>query len=212
MTTVSHVKSRPAAVPEQRGFIDEYGNWVALKDPWTAAFLAWLIPGLGHWYQGRRAKAILFFVCIMGLFVYGCYLGSRRDLGYARVVYVSFRQGDMRLYYLCQLGVGIPAMPALVQSARMRQGKSPLWNHFMAPPRLGTDDGEPPTLSRLCYEFHSYFDLGSLYTAIAGLLNLLVVFDAFSGPIFPESPGHKKEKSESQEESGTTTEESAAKR
>jgi len=199
-------------MPEQRGFIDENGNWVVLKDPWTAAFLAWLIPGLGHWYQGRREKAILFFVCVMGLFIYGCYLGSRRDLGYARVVYVSFRQGDMRLYYLCQLGVGVPAMPALVQSARIRQGKAPLWNHFMAPPRLGTDDGDPPTLSRLCYELHSYFDLGSLYTAIAGLLNLLVVFDAFSGPIFPEPPKHKKEKLESQAESVTAAEESTAKR
>jgi|YNPNPStandDraft_1061719.scaffolds.fasta_scaffold45188_3 hypothetical protein len=205
MVTASHLKSRSLQATEQPGFFDEYGNWVVLKDPWTAAFLAWLIPGLGHWYQARRAKAILFFVCIMGLFVYGCYLGSRKDLGYARVVYASFRQGDMRLYYLCQIGVGLPAMPALVQSARVRQGKTPLWNHFMAPPRLGTDDGNPPTLSRLCYELHSYFDLGSLYTAIAGLLNLLVVFDAFSGPIFPEPSGGSGEKAKRQEESADTT-------
>lgn len=199
MTTASYHKSRPLQTSETRGFFDEEGNWVVLKDPWTAAFLAWLLPGLGHWYQARRAKAILFFVCIMGLFIYGCYLGSRKDLGYARVVYASFRQGDMRLYYLCQIGVGLPAMPALVQSARVRQGKTPLWNHFMAPPRLGTDDGDPPTLSRLCYELHSYFDLGSLYTAIAGLLNLLVVFDAFSGPIFPESSERRQEKGKPQE-------------
>ena len=49
---------------------------IDLKDPALAALLAWLIPGLGHWYQGRRAKAVLFFVCIMGLFAYR--LVSRR--------------------------------------------------------------------------------------------------------------------------------------
>jgi len=211
MKTVSQTKSRPTVSVEQRGFTDEYGNWVALKDPWTAAFLAWLLPGLGHWYQGRWAKAILFFVCITGLFVYGCYLGSRHDLGYARVVYASFRPGDMRLYYLCQVGVGLPALPALVQSARVRQGKAPLWNYFMAPPRLGTDDGDPPTLSRLCYELHSYFDLGSLYTAIAGLLNLLVVFDAFSGPIFPETSARREEKAELRNESSDAVPETTAK-
>ena len=37
---------------------------VELKDPMIAALLAWLIPGMGHFYQGRFAKAILFFVCI----------------------------------------------------------------------------------------------------------------------------------------------------
>ncbi|ASV73388.1 hypothetical protein THTE_0786 [Thermogutta terrifontis] len=179
------------AVQRSPGFLDEEGRWVTLKDPWIAAFLAWLLPGLGHWYQGRQAKAILFFVCIMGLFIYGCYLGGNRELGYARVVYASFRPGDMRLYYLCQIGVGLPAMPALIQAARVRQNKPPLWNNFMAPPRLGTDDGNPPTLSRICYELHAYFDLGSLYTAIAGLLNILVIFDAFGGPLFPEPSARK---------------------
>ena len=58
-----------------------------LKDPVLAATLAWLIPGLGHWYQGRRSKALLFFVCILGTFVFGLYLGE------GRVVYASMRPG-----------------------------------------------------------------------------------------------------------------------
>ena len=49
---------------------------IDLKDPALAALLAWLVPGLGHWYQGRRAKAVLYFICIMGLFAYGVYLSS----------------------------------------------------------------------------------------------------------------------------------------
>ncbi|MGQ9605799.1 MAG: DUF6677 family protein [Thermogutta sp.] len=167
-------------------FVDETGRTISLKDPWTAALLAWLLPGLGHWYQGRREKAVLFLTCILGTFLYGCYLGGNSELGYARVVYYSFRPGDTRLYYLCQVGVGFPALPAIVQAMRVRQGKPALWNNFMAPPRLGSDDRDPPTLDRLNYELHSYFDLGSLYTAVAGLLNILVIFDAWGGPVFPE--------------------------
>ena len=44
---------------------------IDLKDPRLAAFLAWLVPGLGHFYQGRTAKGVLFFVCILGTFLYG---------------------------------------------------------------------------------------------------------------------------------------------
>ena len=31
---------------------------VPLKNPAKAAFLAWLVPGLGHFYQGRTGKGI----------------------------------------------------------------------------------------------------------------------------------------------------------
>lgn len=70
---------------------------IDLKEPGLAAFLAWLVPGLGHWYQGRTAKAILYFVCIMGLFGYGVYLSSSNEkcrdstgtIGYGRAVYFS---------------------------------------------------------------------------------------------------------------------------
>src|SRR3954470_19925530 len=57
---------------------------IHLKDPAFAAFLAWLIPGLGHLYQGRYHKAAIFFICIMGTFIYGLYLGD------GRVVYASW--------------------------------------------------------------------------------------------------------------------------
>ncbi|RMG02672.1 MAG: hypothetical protein D6741_03380 [Planctomycetota bacterium] len=174
--------------------MDELGRTVSLRDPVTAAVLAWLVPGLGHLYQGRKHKALLYSVCILGTFFYGCYLGSSRNVGYARVVYASFRPGDSRMAYLCQLGAGLPAMPALIQSMRVRQGKSPLFFFFMAPPRLGSDNGDPPTLNRIHKELHAYFELGSLYTMTAGLLNILVVFDAFLGPAFPPTEDEQSRK------------------
>ena len=42
----------------------------------TAAFLSYLVPGLGQIYQGRIGKGILFFVCVYTLFFYGMYLGQ----------------------------------------------------------------------------------------------------------------------------------------
>ncbi len=29
-------------------------------NPWVAAVVAWLVPGAGHWYLGRRGRALAF--------------------------------------------------------------------------------------------------------------------------------------------------------
>jgi TM2 domain-containing membrane protein YozV len=152
-----------------------------LKDPALAALLAWLVPGLGHIYQGRTAKGILFFVCLMTTFAYGCYLGGSPTVGWGRVVYVAWRDDDTRLAYLCQVGIGLPALPAIVQASLAKKGKEPRWNGFMAPP-------QPEGL-------RSYFDLGTAYTMIAGLLNILAVYDAWGGPVFME-PAKKEDEDE----------------
>src|ERR1700754_3289915 len=85
---------------------------IDLKDPRLAAFLAWLIPGAGHIYQGRTGKGILFFVCIVGTFFYGMYIGGGHVV-YASTADVFSRQFLDRWQYVCQLGVGLPALPAL---------------------------------------------------------------------------------------------------
>lgn len=174
-----------------------------LKDPGLAAFLAWLIPGLGHFYQGRLAKAVLFFVCIMGTFTYGLYLGSGPDVGKARVVYWEWKPQDKRLYYFCQVGIGLPALPAIVQSIRVKNGNEP-FGTFMAPPRIAGDRDPNPnrlTLSDLHRHLGRFFELGTIYTSIAGLLNLLAIFDAFAGPVAPESNKKGKEEKETEGQS-----------
>lgn len=171
-----------------------------LKDPGLAAFLAWLLPGLGHFYQGRFAKGVLFFVCIMGTFSYGLYLGSSSDVGLARVVYWSWKPQDKRLYYFCQVGVGLPALPAIVQSVRVKNGNAP-FGTFMAPPQISGDSGPNSnrlTLSDLNRRLGRFFELGTIYTSIAGLLNLLAIFDAFAGPVAPDEG--KKEEAEDEDE------------
>ncbi len=167
-----------------------------LKDPWLAALLAWLIPGLGHWYQGRRHKALIFSICILSTFFYGLYLGE------GRVVYASWRPGDQRLPYLCQVVTGIPALPAIVQARRfptnesrrdplrrMLDGQSRWSDWFMTPPFVygpneprGADN--PDELDALHRRLPRFFELGTVYTMIAGLLNLLAIFDAWGGPAY----------------------------
>jgi hypothetical protein len=39
-----------------------------------------------------------------------------------------------------------------------------------------------------------FFEIGTLYTMLAGMLNALVIYDAFSGPMHPAPRDEKKEK------------------
>ena len=169
---------------------------VDLKRPWLAAILAWAIPGLGHIYQGRTGKGLLFFICILGTFAYGMYLGG------GKVVYAAVPwEQQYRWQYFCQLGVGLPAAPMLVQRERMLNNKPLLWDGFMAPPRNGptpwTDYSgkpgvQPNELAMWTVKWHPFFEMGTVYTVIAGLLNVLVICDAAAGPLIIK-PQEKKD-------------------
>jgi hypothetical protein len=176
---------------------------VDLKDPVLAGFLAWLIPGAGHMYQGRHAKGLLFFVCILGTFIYGMFLGR------GQCVYAQWEPASMRRYsYLCQLGAGLPALPALVGAMRSSQEKATLpflsepWympprpvdprDNTPLPPRSENYRGEKTELDVWYEKYSRGFELGTVFTMIAGLLNILAVFDALSGPAASAS-GRKEE-------------------
>jgi hypothetical protein len=178
---------------------------IDLKDPRLAAFLAWLVPGLGHIYQGRTGKGVLFFVCIVGTFFYGMYIGSGRVVYASTANVFSWKFFNDRWQYACQAGVGLPALPAIVQRARMRNNEAPLsfpivGEDFMRPPRETPPDGEPgfisvdqsdpsrkvispDELAKWNYDLGENFEIGTVFTVIAGLLNVLVIFDAYGGPL-----------------------------
>lgn len=202
---MSRAKSQKAGRPatEMTGqhvvVIPEEGIEIDLKHPWLAAVLAWLIPGLGHLYQGRTSKGLLFMVCVLGTFLYGFYLG-----GY-KVVYASPPgQQPYRWQYWCQLPAGVVTLPAAVQRRRVAQGKQPILGNLMAPPTssVGTTSTDysgnevvhPDELSKWQHDHPFMFDLGTVYTMIAGLLNVLVIYDAAAGPfvMLPDPKGKKK--------------------
>lgn len=265
---------------------------VPLRDPKFAAILAFLMPGLGHFYQRRYFKALLYSVCILGTF----FTGMR--IGHGQVVYFNWQPSENRTYaYLCQFWVGVPAVPAIVQS-QFREPKSfspnyvphhfqdafvgtllksgeadgeisgtidlqpqqpddphrwsgkltgtlatpqgpvriegqvmpgsleppikassrrklsggifeghvegkpeqaisgqlegsiprPLWDWYEVPlqeTRVNNDAfGDQSELDRAHYELGSRFELGVVFTMIAGLLNILAIYDALEGPAY----------------------------
>ena len=159
---------------------------IDLRNPYMAGFLAWLLPGLGHYYQRRYHKALIFFLCITPMFVAGCALASGPEVGIARNVYWSWRwkAGDMRLWWLTQAPLGIVAIPSAVQAWQINSGQPPLIpGRLMAPPQLYPTDrsGVPPVLDELRRKLPHY-ELGNYLVVIAGLMNLLVIFDAVDGP------------------------------
>lgn len=178
------------------------GQVVDLRNRYLAAFLAWLVPGAGHWYQGRKTKAMIFFVCIMSAWILGFALGG------GHVVYASWQPGDKRWHYLLQVGVGAVALPALVEGDRMRRATvngqtrkdyQPLLGGFMAPPFRPVREAEADEVSAWYARRGAGYEMGTWYTVIAGLLNILVIYDAFGGPLAIPISGRKRDEEDGEE-------------
>lgn len=161
------------------------GEALDLRSRHLAAFLAWLIPGAGHYYQRRYFKSAIFSICIFSSFVLGMFMSG------GRCVYASWNETEKRWQYVLQAGVGLPAMPAAIQAWRARNNEPPLVsNSFMTGPKSTVD------LDNWNERTASGFDMGTLYTMVAGLLNVLVVFDAWAGPLPPPTPKKRQRESD----------------
>jgi hypothetical protein len=149
-----------------------------------AGLLSYLVPGLGQIVQGRIGKGLLFMVCLYFLFFYGEYLGNWRNVyiteGLQQQVPGRGRLLEAvadRARFFAQFWIGIAAWPALVQHFTenpMDQEHPYLGNYQRRPnerelnTELRNSDKSP--------------DLGWMYTVIAGVLNILVIYDALAGP------------------------------
>ena len=172
------------------------GQYIDLKNRSLAAFLAWLIPGAGHFYQGRNTKGALYLVCIMSAWILGFALGE------GRVVYASLEPGDRRWHFFLQAGVGAAAIPAMIQGNHMRKhtdfGRTrpdyePYWGGFMAPPIRPVIESEADEVSAWYARRGAGYEMGTWYTVIAGLLNILVIYDAYGGPLAIPISGKRKD-------------------
>ena len=171
------------------------GEVVDLRNRSLAALLAWLVPGAGHAYQGRRTKAATFAVCILSLWVFGFAIGGQH------VAYASWVPGDRRWHYALQLGAGVVSMPALIQGRRMNRytddrgvtvpGYRPLWGGFMAPPHRPVAEDQADEVAAWYAIKGAGYEMGTWYTVIAGLLNILVIYDAYGGPLSTSISGKR---------------------
>ncbi|TWU06680.1 hypothetical protein CA54_50790 [Symmachiella macrocystis] len=269
---------------------------IQLRDPRVAAILAFLVPGLGHFYQRRTFKGVLYSVCILGTFFTGMYLSDWT------VVYINWGKKDRIIPQACQVWNGLAFLPAVIQARRVdkiadpRILNEPAAGHFSGKlsdvtssveldghiagelqiepvgtgfgrgysgkfigvfagkhPIQGTVDGgsidpkiapfrerrltfdlkgtvdfdgqdlefnglasggmqrsiadwyaaplhddsriySPTDLETANNELGRYFELGTLYTMIAGLLNVLAIYDAYEGPAYGDGEDDDEEK------------------
>lgn len=82
------------------------GSAIVLPAP-VAAFCAWMLPGLGHWLIGQRARGAIFFVVITVTFWGGIAVGGVRTT-------VTPRENGA--WIAAQLCVGAQALAALYWS------------------------------------------------------------------------------------------------
>jgi hypothetical protein len=132
------------------------------RSPELAAALSWLIPGVGHLYARHFVKGGLSLILVLGLYTWGLLL-SRGD-----AVSLDSQRGHPYAF-VAQIGVGGPTLLALAHSKNKLPG-------FENPPRSDADYREPEYVSRL-----PDIDTGLLFTMVAGLLNVLLVYDAMRG-------------------------------
>lgn len=108
----------------------------------AAGLLAWVVPGLGHLFLGRRGKGLVLAACILALFVMGVMMDSRLQL------HLGLEDPLALLFSAAQMGIGAPYVIARL---------------------LGYEAG---LVTSPTYEY------GNTFTAVAGLLNILVLLDA----------------------------------
>jgi len=194
-----------AARPRLIAISPDDGAAIDLRNPVLAAALSWLVPGLGQLYQGRTLKGGLFMAALLGTLVVGMWIGA------GRVVYASWRPGEPRLAFIGQAGIGAVAIPAVLQSLRLNgPAREPYFAAGLFAPPLATGQlvtpayaarvsraepgfdffDRPPLaqcqrdqLSAWQRRLGRRFEIGTLYTVLAGMLNVLVVLDALSGPL-----------------------------
>jgi hypothetical protein len=158
---------------------------------YLAGLLSYLVPGLGQIYQKRYSKGLLFLVSLYLLFFYGMWMGqwSNVYLPHTNVkdnYLFTFRPlGDVenRVHFAGQFCIGISAWPALIQyyAYDPLQPNKPLpiiQTYQQAPSEEKLNDFQRKGDKR--------WDLGWVYTVIAGVLNILVIYDAIAGPAHRE--------------------------
>jgi TM2 domain-containing membrane protein YozV len=164
-------------------------KWALRPHSPLAGFLSYVVPGLGQIYQGRIGKGLLFLVCLYSLFFYGMALGSWRNVYLSDSARFSNAWGlptplanlYNRLQFAGQVWIGAAAWPALWQyNFDTKPEEQTIFGNFERAP---TED----QLNKLQREGDKTWDLGWMYTVIAGVLNILVIYDAFAGPALADS-------------------------
>ena len=133
---------------------------VVNSSPPVVALAGWALPGLGYWLIGQRGRAVACGVTIILVFLAGILIAG------VRVVQApdmnapgnTFQRILQRPWFIGQVLTGPIGISAAMISDKLANHPNPQIRQIEAKARLA--------------------EIGTLYTAVAGMLNLLTIIDA----------------------------------
>lgn len=156
--------------------ISDDANRAARPSPWVVALAGWGVPGMGYVLLGHRARGVTIGVTVVVLFVLGLLVGGVRVVevptfdrfgrsmpqgqGEGTVAYV-WREVQAKPWSIAQVMLGPVAVAGGVASV-----------YAAGTPAV------PGAIQRGAESHARVNEIAVLYTAIAGMLNLLAVIDA----------------------------------
>ena len=132
----------------------------------AAAILAWVWPGLGHISLGERRRGFLVMFGVLFLFLGGVLIGGIDTVD----------RKDDRLWFLAQALVGPIALVVDFANQSLLKNEPKNWVE-----RYETGDPQVEAWLRRKGLGHVN-EMGTLYSALAGLMNLVVILDALQLP------------------------------
>ena len=136
----------------------------SVSSPFVACFLAWLLPGLGHFYLGKKVRAAMFFAVVLVMFTLGVASDGAASL-------IEQRQPLTFLATFDNLAAG----PIDLISRYLTFGSIV----YVLPGEEG-DPRRAELVERLRSRVRSVtYEYGNTFLLTAGLMNILLILDAF---------------------------------
>jgi hypothetical protein len=138
------------ALKETKGFAEASVTAPPAR-AWWMAVAAWLVPGAGHYLQGRWVRGLIISLVIVGMFVIGLLFGGHLfGMG-------GHEEGTSKLLQLppmiANLGTGLLYLISWASNSGFSEAAE--------------------------YARRSTFEYGNTFLLVAGLLNYLAMLDAF---------------------------------
>ncbi|QDU73023.1 DUF6677 family protein [Mucisphaera calidilacus] len=125
-----------------------------------AAIAGWLIPGSGHALIGETRRGIILALSILTLWTAGLFIGGISVIDKA----------NHPAWYGCQVLVAPAILVDLLHRSLTLDGQAP-------PPEGTVVQGIPATTPPFEPSMNRVHEQGTIFTALAGLLNLLAIID-----------------------------------
>ncbi len=128
----------------------------------SAAIWAWLWPGMGHIAHGERRRGLLIMFGVLFLFFGGVLIGGVD----------SVDRKDDRLWFVAQVLCGPIAIATdLINQSVLKRLPEDWIERY--------EQGDPAVRAQLTRKGLGHVnEMGTLYSALAGLMNLVVILDA----------------------------------